>query len=195
MSRKILHHLKIQGFLKVPERNPSAMSEVRDFFLITQRKSLESVEPIWWLRWLLRKYFKWRGYACRSHVCNNEDGRHGKGKTVNCHQCGTPVVVLCDGNCYASIEYRGVVDDGAAARWAASCEGGEYKPIPFNALLPEETCSYIPGDVPLSEASPWYRRGVMLPFVAIKRSDLELLEDKVQETLDYAEGRCATKVM
>lgn len=146
------------------------MPEVRNLFLVTQRKSLEAVEPWRWLRWLLRKYFEWRGFACRSH-CN------------------------CEGNCYASIEYRGVFDDEAAARWAASCEGGEYKPIPFNAALPEETVSYIPGDAPLSEVSPWYRRGAMLPFVAIRRTDLHQLEEKVQETLDCAEGRCATKVM
>lgn len=146
------------------------MSEVRDMFLVTQRKSLEAVEPWWWLRWLLRKYFEWRGFACRSH-CN------------------------CSGGCYASVEYRGVFDDEAAARFAASCEGGEYKPIPFNAALPEETVSYIPGDAPLSEASAWYRRGAMLPFVAVPRDDLQRLEEKVQQTLDCAEGTCNVKVV
>src|SRR6185503_1497858 len=164
------------------------MSAVRDLFLVTQRKSLESMEPWPWLRWILRLYFKWRGFACRSHICNNEDGRHGNGKTVNCHQCGAPVVVLCDGTCYASIEYRGGFDDEASARWLASCEGGEYKPIPFNAGLPEDTCSYTPGDVPLSEASPWYRRGVMLPFVSMTRDEFNRLDEKVKRTLDCAEG-------
>jgi hypothetical protein len=145
------------------------MSEVRDLFLVTQRKPLESVEPWRWMRWVLRKYFEWRGFACRSH-CN------------------------CTGGCYASIEYRGVFDDEAAARFASSCDGGEYKPIPFNAALPEQTVSYKPGDAPLSEASPWYRRGAMLPFVAVSRSDFEKLGQKIDDVADCAEGRCAKVV-
>lgn len=169
------------------------MSEVRDMFLATQRKPLEAVEPWPWLRWLLRKYFEWRGFACRSHVCKNEDGRHGSGETVDCPNCGVPVVVLCDGKCYASIEYRGVFDDDAAARYIASCDGGEYKPIPFNAALPEETVSYIPGDAPLSEASPWYRRGAMLPYVAVRREDLNALGMKIEQTVDCAHGKCVSK--
>lgn len=168
---------------------------VRDNLLVTQRKSLEAIEPWWWLRWVLRKYFEWRGFACRSHVCNNEDERHGSGKTVDCPNCGTPVVVLCNGQCYASIEYRGTFDDEAAARFAASCEGGEYKPIPHNAALPEETVSYLAGDAPFSEASPWYRRGAILPFVAIKRSDFEQLEKKVEQTVDCAHGKCEPKAV
>jgi hypothetical protein len=156
--------------------------QVRNYWLVTQRKSLESIEPRRWLRWLLRKYFEWRGFACRSH-------------------CGE-----CDGKCYASIEYRGVFDDEATARFAASCDGGEYKPIPFNAALPEETVSYLPGDAPLSEASPWYRRGAILPFIAVPRvqiekqiqrfdAGMERLERKVEQTLDCAEGKCDTRVM
>lgn len=164
------------------------MPEVRDMFLATQRKPLEALEPWWWLRWLLRYYFRWRGFACRSHVCNNEDGRHGNGKLVDCPRCGTPVIVLCDGKCYASIEYRGVYDDDAAARWAANCKGGEIKPIPFNAVLSEETTSYKPSDVPQSEASPWYRRGVMLPFVTLPRADIERLDQKIEQ-LDCTEGK------
>lgn len=144
------------------------MSEVRDMFLVTQRKPLEEVEPWRWLRWVLRKYFEWRGFACRSH-CD------------------------CKGGCYASIEYRGVFDDEAMARWAASCDGGAYKPIPFNAALPEQTVSYKTGDVPLSEASAWYRRGVALPYVPIPREDLEALESKVEQTVDCAHGKCVSK--
>lgn len=142
------------------------MTQVRNYWLVTQRKSLESVEPYWWLRWLLRKYFEWRGFACRSHC-------------------------KCEGGCYSSIEYRGVFDDEAAARFAASCDGGEYKPIPFNAALPEQTVAYLSGDAPLSEASPWYRRGAALPFVAISRSDFEKLDRKIDDVADCAEGRCA----
>lgn len=137
------------------------MTEVRNFKLVTQRKPLEEVEPIWLLRWLLRHYFKWRGFACRSH-------------------CGR-----CDGKCYASIEYRGVFDDDAMAYHAARCPGAEIKPIPFNAALPEETVKYEVGDVPFSEASPWYRRGVMLPFEAISRKKIK----NHVESLRAIEGR------
>lgn len=171
------------------------MIEVRDMFLATQRKPLEDLEPWPWLRWLLRRYFEWRGFACRRHVCDNEDGRHGSGKTVDCPQCGSPVIVLCDGKCYASIEYRGVYDDEAAARWVANSKGGEIKPIPFNAVLSEETTSYKTGDAPQSEASPWYRRGFMLPFITLTRSELKQLEAKIDQTVDCAEGRRSTKAV
>lgn len=141
--------------------------------LVTQRKTLEEVEPIWFLRWLLRQYFQWRGFACRSH-------------------CGK-----CNGKCYASIEYRGVFDDEAMAYYAARCQGGEVKPIPFNAALPEETVQYEPADVPLSEASPWYRRGVMLPFVAIPRkvikdnlAGLLEIEGRLDQLDDCIKGKC-----
>jgi hypothetical protein len=145
--------------------------QVRNLWLVTQCKSLEDAEPVWLLRWLLRRYFQWRGFACRSH-------------------CGK-----CNGDCYASIEYRGAFDNEPEARWAASCKGGAYRPIPFNAALPEETVQYIAGDVPTSESSPWYRRGVMLPFVAIERSQFERLEAKTQQTLDCAEGKCEPKAV
>lgn len=138
------------------------MIEVRDMWLVTQRKPLEEVEPWRWLRWVLRKYFQWRGFACRSH-CN------------------------CDGGCYASIEYRGVFDDEGAARWAANCAGGAYKPIPLNAALSEKTVSYKAGDVPQSEASPWYRRGVMLPFVEVERKELERLQQAKTHTDEIVE--------
>jgi hypothetical protein len=149
------------------------MIEVRNMQLVTQRKTLEEVEPIWLIRWLLRQYFKWRGFACRSH-------------------CGE-----CDGKCYASIEYRGVFDDDGMAYHAARCEGGSITPIPFNAALPEETVKYGVGDVPMSEASPWYRRGVMLPFEAVPRkrikdnlASLRSLEGRLDQLDDCIKGKC-----
>jgi hypothetical protein len=175
----------IQGAVSPRDRakTPEA-AEVTDHWLATQRKPLEQVEPIWALRWLLRKYFQWRGFACRSHVCNNQDGKHGAGRTVDCSECGASVVVLCDGRCYASIEYRGTFEDESDGRWAANCNGGEVKPIPFKAALPEETVSYGVGDVPQSEASQFYRQGVRLPFVAVPRKELDdrlLLEAKIEQ--------------
>jgi hypothetical protein len=159
-------------FLKTPAKIPNM--EVRNMSLVTMRKPLEEVEPIWLLRWLLRQYFRWRGFACRSH-------------------CGK-----CDGRCYASIEYRGVFDDEGMAYYAARCNGGSVTPIPFNAALPEETVQYQIGDVPLSEASPWYRRGVALPFQAVPRktikdnaASLRSLEDKLGQLDDCIKGKCA----
>jgi len=171
-----------------------AAETVTDHWLATQRKPLEEVEPIAFLRWLLRKYFAWRGFACRSHTCDNDDGRHGAGVTVNCAECGAPAVVLCDGKCYASIEYRGTFDSESDARWAANCNGGEVKPIPFNAALPEETVSYGVGDVPQSEASSWYRQGVPLPFAAIPRGKIERLREKLAATDPIVEGYRAKAV-
>jgi hypothetical protein len=141
-----------------------AAETVTDHWLATQRKPLEEVEPIWILRWLLRKYFSWRGFACRSH-------------------CGE-----CDGKCYASIEYRGTFDRESDARWVANCNGGEVKPIPFNSALPEETVSYGVGDVPQSEASQFYRHGVSLPFAAVPRGKLERLQEKIRATDPIVEG-------
>jgi hypothetical protein len=149
---------------RVPETSPEEAKTITDHWLATQRKPLEEVEPIWLLRWLLRKYFAWRGFACRSH-------------------CGE-----CDGKCYASIEYRGTFDRESDARWAANCKGGEVKPIPFSAALPEETVSYGVGDVPQSEASQFYRQGISLPFAAVPRGKLERLQEKITATDPIVEG-------
>ena len=152
-------------------RRTASVRRIVNHYLATQRKPLEEVEPIWILRWLLRKYFQWRGFACRSH-------------------CGS-----CDGKCYASIEYRGTFDTRAAARFAASCPGGEVKPIPFNAALPEETVQYGACDTPLCEASSWYREGVALPFVAIPReqshsqlASLQHLEAEMMKLSEQIQG-------
>jgi len=137
--------------------------EVRDLYLVTQRKPLEAVEPNPVLRWMLRRYFQWRGFACRSHTGD------------------------CDLTCYASVEYRGVFDDEGIARHLANQHGGAYKPIPFNAALPEETVSYGVGDVPQSEASPWYRRGVLHPFEAVPRNEMERLREVLRDSTPIVE--------
>ena len=139
------------------------MTEVRDLYLVTQRKPLEAVEPNPVLRWMLRRYFQWRGFACRSHTGD------------------------CDLTCYASIEYRGVFDEAGAARHAANCQGGAVKPIPYNAALPEETVQYKAGDVPQSEASSWYRGGVLLPFEVVPRNEMERLREVLRDSNQIVE--------
>lgn len=144
-----------------------AAVEVVDHYLATQRKPLEDVEPIWILRWLLRRYFAWRGFACRSH-------------------CGK-----CDGKCYASIEYRGTYERKSDAYWAANCHGGEVKPIPFfpyRAALPEETVEYGARDVPQCEDPEFYRNGVALPFKAVSREQWDELERKVEQVYRSAQA-------
>lgn len=128
-----------------------------DLWLVVQRKPLEEVEPIWLLRWLLRRYFKWRGFACRSH-CN------------------------CEGGCYASIEYQGIFTSEADARWAANQPGGKYQSLPVNCLLPPETVSYGKMDVPMSEASAGYRRGIQMPYAPIPRKYLKRLHRSLIRT-------------
>ena len=139
-----------------------------DKLLVTQRKALEDVEPNRILRWLLRKYFNWRGFACRSH-------------------CGE-----CDGRCYASIEYRGVFDDSADAYWAANCKGGAVKPIPHNGVLPETTVAYRPEQVPQCEVADQYRKGMRIGrFVAVP---IELVDEALfvsKQLGECTQGTCA----
>lgn len=147
--------------------------KIKDLFLVVQRKPLEKTEPNRLIRWLLRWYFEWRGFACRSH-------------------CGE-----CNGKCYASIEYRVIVESEADARWLSNSAGGAYYPLPFCAALPEETVSYKAGDVPQSEASAWYRRGVRLPFKAVPRGEyaqsvenLRQVENRFDDLDDCLKGTC-----
>ena len=141
LRRKTTRHPTIPEFLKIPAK----VVAVADLWLVTQRKPLETTVPNRWVRWLLRWVFSYYGFACRSH-CD------------------------CDGSCYASIEYRGVFSDEADARWWASCPGGAYKPLPFNMGLPEETVNYKAGDVPFSEMSAEYRKGISMPYIPVPRA-------------------------
>ena len=162
--------LTIQVSPKIQGSLDSRILDAMDLWLVTQRKTLESTVQSRLVRWLLRMVFEYYGFACRSH-CD------------------------CDGKCYASIEYRGVFSDEGEARHAANCNGGAYKPIPFNTPLPEETVRYKAGDVPQSEASPWYRRGVDLPFEAVPRETrerLRALESRFDEVDADFQGECPT---
>jgi hypothetical protein len=183
----------IRASLKAQAKAVAA--EVQNKWLSTQRKPLEEVVPHRLIRWLLRRLFEHYGFACRSHTCNNEDGKHGTGSTVECPNCATPVVVLCDGKCYASIEYRGVFDRKSDAYWLSNGNGGALKPIPYNVALPPQTVQYQGGEeTPGSEAADYYRRGVPLPYEAILRSDLDKLGRKINDVADCAEGSCPKAV-
>jgi hypothetical protein len=99
-----------------------------------------------------------------------------------------------DGSSYCKLEFLGIYDSAPAARYAAMVPGGSYRELPLNCSLTEETCQFGVHDFPLSDASPEYRSR-QLPFVAVPRVEIEALEQKVQQTLDCAEGKCAKAVV
>jgi len=90
------------------------------------------------------------------------------------------------------MQFRGVFDNEADARWAANCGGGSYRSAPYNAALPEATCQFGTYDHPQSEDSNDYRKR-QLPFVAVSRADLEALGARIEETAQNAEGLCTIK--
>jgi hypothetical protein len=136
-------------------------------WLVTQQKSLKDdpLVPRWVKLFLRWVYFRY-GWAAVDH----------------------------DGKSYCKLEFRGIYDNASAARYAAMIPGGSYRELPLNCSLPEETCQFGSYDHPLSDVSPEYRHR-RLPFVAIPRIEIEALEQKVQQTLDCAEGKCAKAVV
>jgi hypothetical protein len=136
-------------------------------YVVVQQKSLDDDKLVPnWVKWLLRWVYQRYGWATVDH----------------------------NGKSYCKLEFIGVFDSAPAARYAAMMAGGSYRELPLNCSLPEETCQFRVHDFPLSSASPEYRRR-KLPFVAVAREQLEQLEQKVQQTLDCAEGKCEPKVV
>jgi hypothetical protein len=138
-------------------------------WVVVQQKDLKSDPHVpRWVKWFLRwVYFRY-GWAAVGH----------------------------DGKSYTKLEWIGVYDSAPAARYAAMIPGGSYRELPLNCSLPEETCQFGNGnyDHPTSDASLEYRRR-RLPWVTVHRADIERLEEKVKQTLDCAEGKCAVKVV
>lgn len=146
---------------------PHDPTEFRTAYVALQQKSLDD-DPLVprWLKWVLRAIYKKYHWAATGH----------------------------DGKSYCKIDFIGIFDNATDARWAAMVPGGSYRELPLNCSLPEESCQFGTYDHPMSEASQMYRKREM-PFVAVPRNELEQLEDKVQETLDCAEGKCSVRVM
>lgn len=99
-----------------------------------------------------------------------------------------------EGKSYTKLEYLGVFDTAEGAKVAAMVPGGSYHELPLNRALPDDTCQFGVHDFPLSSASPAYRNQKP-PFIAIAREDLEQLEQKVQQTLECAEGKCVARAV
>ncbi len=126
-------------------------AEIVNHWLAFQEKKLEEVVP----NWLVRKFLRWvywhYGFAAKSCRC-----KHGVS--------------------YFGFEPRGTFANEADARWAANCNGGGLKQVPFNAALGEETATYAPADFPQSEASTEYRNR-RLPFSFVPTAELERLAE------------------
>lgn len=66
--------------------------------------------------------------------------------------------------------------------------------LPLNESLPEETSQFRAHDFPHSSVSQEYRDR-KLPFVTIARKQFDALGEKIQQTADCAEGKCAPRIM
>jgi hypothetical protein len=91
------------------------------------------------------------------------------------------------------IEYQGVYTDASEARHVASGPGMFVIEMPLNSSLPLETCQYGSHDFPLSEASSTYRNR-KFPFVAVPRSQIERLQEKLRATDPLVEGMRAKAI-
>lgn len=92
------------------------------------------------------------------------------------------------------IEYQGVYDTEAEARYAASTPGGFYMELPLNAELPQATAQFGKHDFPLSDASADYRNR-RFPFVTIPRSQFDALDAKIAQTLTRANEQRSVKAV
>jgi hypothetical protein len=140
--------------------------ELRTAYIALQTKSLDDDPNVPRLiKWLLRRIYHHYAWTAMDH----------------------------DGKSYCKWAFLGIFDTATQARWAAMVPGGSWMELPLNESLPEETCQFRAHDFPHSSASAEYRNR-KLPFAVVARDQLEQLEDKVQQTLDRAEGRCAKVV-
>lgn len=157
MTRKTIPRRRVGEIRSVPASKILAMAtEVVNHWLAFQEKALEEVVPNWLVRRFLRWVY-WRyGFAAKSCRC-----KHGV--------------------TYFSFETCGTFADETDARWAANCNGGGFKRVPFNATLGEQTASYGPSDFPQSEVSADYRNR-RLPFSFVPTVELERLAEIKQRT-------------
>lgn len=135
---------------------------LRTAYVAFQTKSLDD-DPLVpnWIKWILRRIYQHYGWTAMDH----------------------------NGKSYCKWAFLGIFDTATAARWAAMVPGGSWMELPLNQSLPEETCQFGAHDFPHSSASAEYRNR-KLPFVAVPRADIERLEQKIEQTVDCAEGRC-----
>jgi len=85
-----------------------------------------------------------------------------------------------DKGMYFSVEYRGVTPDEGEARFFTSEENSSYMKVPWRSCLSVSTGQYSTHDFPLSDASHKYRKRE-LPFIQVRRHELELLEAKIEQ--------------
>jgi hypothetical protein len=126
-------------------------SEIETKWLVRQQKTLDDFPIPEEIKKFLRWVYDTYGFAATDH----------------------------NGKCCCSVEDRGVFDNEADARWAASCPGGSYKAVPYNVALPEETVMYGTHDFPTLPASASYRNR-RLPFTVVPTRELKAEHAAVQ---------------
>jgi hypothetical protein len=142
-------------------------NEVKTAYVAFQTKSLDDDPDIPnWVKWILRRIYHRYGWTAMDH----------------------------DGKSYCKWSFLGIYDTATLARWAAMVPGGSWIELPLNQSLPEETCQFGAHDFPRSSVSHEYRNRA-LPLIAVPRTAIEQLEQKVQQTLDCAEGKCEPKAV
>lgn len=157
----------IPANLKVRDVDSMQDHDFPTAYVVIQQKPLDEDPHVpYFIKWLLRRIYHWYGWAATGH----------------------------DGKSYCKLEFVGIFDNATAARWAAMIPGGSYRELPLNTSLPEETCQFGNYDHPLSTESAEYRHRRM-PFVAVKREDLDALGVKIEQTIDCAHGKCVSKVV
>lgn len=141
--------------------------ELKTAYVAFQTKSLDDDPYIPKLvKWLLRFVYHHYGWTAMTH----------------------------DGKSYCKWDFLGIFDTATGARWAAMVPGGSWMELPLNESLPQETSQFRAHDFPRSSVSHEYRNR-KLPYVAVARAQLEELEEKINQTAECAEGKCATGIM
>jgi hypothetical protein len=138
---------------------------VQRWFIVTLRRSIDVLPRH--VKWLLRAVFEYYDWAASD---DREQAVKEAAQSI-CEQFQTGASPSCAQmreiiqkslrahRDLVHIDYISVYSEESEARWAASAPGRSYWPVSLGADLPDEPCYFGgPGDFPLSEASPMYRR-------------------------------------
>lgn len=151
----------------VDRENGMFEDELKTAYIAFQTKSLDDDPNVPRLvKWLLRRIYHRYAWTAMAH----------------------------DGKSYCKWEFLGIFDTSTEARWAAMVPGGSWMELPLGQSLPQETSQFGSHDFPSSSVSHEYRNR-RLPFVTVARAQLDLLEQKIEQTANCAEGKCVPKAV
>ena len=92
---------------------------------------------------------------------------------------------------FHSLELKGVYIHKADAWHAVNCDAGVVKPVPFNAELPDVTCSFGPEDWPALDGNNRRRYQLRkLPYIAISREQFDAIDERTEQIANHARGLC-----